>query len=40
MGMSSELVDISKSAFWTAANIDFDFDVDEILEAQPEIKHN
>ena len=40
MGMSSELVDIEKSSFWTAANVSFNFDIQEILKAQPEIKHN
>ena len=40
MGMSSELVDIEKSSFWTAANVSFNFDIQEILKAQPLIKHN
>lgn len=40
MGMSSELVDISKSSFWTAANVDFDFDVDVLLNESPEIRHD
>jgi len=40
MGMSSELVDISKSSFWTAANVNFDFDVDVLLNESPEIRHD
>jgi len=40
MGMSSELVDISKSSFWTAANVDFNFDVDVLLNESPEIRHD
>ena len=40
MGMSNELVDISKSSFWTAANIDFDINVQEILNTTPEIRHD
>lgn len=40
MGMSSELVDITKSSFWTAANIDFNFDVNDLIATDPEIKHD
>jgi len=40
MGMSNELVDISKSSFWTAANVDFDIDIQEILNTTPEIRHD
>lgn len=40
MGMASELVDISKSAFWTAANVQFEFDIDHLFNQEPEIKHD
>ena len=35
MGMSDHLVDISKSAFWTAANVNFDFDFDRYIKETP-----
>ena len=40
MGLSRHLVDKSKSSFWTAANVDFKFDIDKILNNKPEIAHN
>ena len=40
MQLSDHLVDINKSCFWKAANINFNFNVDEILNAEPIIKHN
>ena len=40
LGLSRHLVDKSKSSFWTAANVDFKFDIDKILNNKPEIAHN
>lgn len=34
------LVDTKQSSFWTAANVQFDFDVDKLLTQTPEIKSN
>ena len=33
-------VDKSKSGFWIAAHVNFDIDIDSILEQKPQIKHN
>jgi len=40
MGLSRHLVDISKSRFWTAANVNFDFDVEKLLSTPPTIRHD
>ena len=40
MGMSNALVDIRKSSFWTAANVEFDINVKEILSGTPAIRHD
>lgn len=40
MGLSRHLVDISKSSFWTAANVKFEFDVEKILSTPPSIRYN
>jgi hypothetical protein len=40
MGMSESLVDISKSKFWTAANVNFSFNLDESLARDPSIRHD
>jgi len=36
----TSLVDPEHSTFWTAANVEFDFDVDELLKQTPKIKSN
>lgn len=36
----TSLVDTEQSSFWTAANVQFDFDVDKLLTQTPEIKSN
>ncbi len=40
MGMSNALVDIDKSSFWTAANVEFDINLSEILNSTPAIRHD
>jgi hypothetical protein len=34
------LVDPAKSGFWIAANVDFNLDIDKIINAEPEISHD
>jgi hypothetical protein len=40
MGMSNELVDLDKSSFWTAANVEFDIDIQQIINIKPNIRHD
>jgi len=40
MGMSNALVDLNKSSFWTAANVNFDIDIQKILDTKPNIRHD
>ena len=40
MGMSNELVDMDKSSFWTAANVKFNIDIQELLNTKPNIRHD
>ena len=40
MELMKTLVDPAKSGFWIAANVDFNLDIDKIINAEPEISHN
>tara|TARA_B100000902_G_scaffold225682_1_gene214278 strand:- start:1300 stop:2040 length:741 start_codon:yes stop_codon:yes gene_type:complete len=40
MELMKTLVDPAKSGFWIAANVDFDLDIDKIINADPEISHD
>jgi hypothetical protein len=40
MELMKTLVDPAKSGFWIAANVDFNLDIDKIINAEPEISHD
>ena len=40
MELMKTLIDPAKSGFWIAANVDFDLDIDKIINAKPEISHD
>lgn len=39
MAFMETLVDLEKSSFWTAGNIDFDLDIESVLAEKPQIHH-
>ena len=40
MELMKTLVDPAKSGFWIAANVNFDLDIEKIIDAEPEISHD